>query len=400
MKINSITIFSLQLLPAIATAAAVKNLVVFGDSNSDVGNSQRWSDGPLWSEYLAAGWNATLHSFAYSGSVCDSSMYNSITAENRVPSLKDQLDNYYNLKLNFDPAETVYAFWFGTQDIFEMAKRHGKHEPDYKEITDCIGQQLRVARKAFLSDRFLVLNVPPLEHMPYYQNTEVAANRSQAAIEINKGLEKDVANLNKHHHALEMDYVDIHSLINHIVIDPGIFNFKKPVESFLDECSDEKCKNNGKHYVWWDRTHLTTAFHKLIAKSILEAESYMPKATLTNAIEKQLNDLKSKYHSPKYVVGTSHTGAVEEAARLYDIEKAKPTQPHQPPLEEEDEIQSANDLSSSNTTSPQTFFGLFVFFAIIGIIIAWIKYPNAVIFNCIRGNRDRGKFIPVRNEEA
>lgn len=34
MKIDPITIFSLQLLPAIATAAAVKNLVVFGDSNS------------------------------------------------------------------------------------------------------------------------------------------------------------------------------------------------------------------------------------------------------------------------------------------------------------------------------------------------------------------------------
>lgn len=34
MKIDSITIFSLQLLPTIATAAAVKNLVVFGDSNS------------------------------------------------------------------------------------------------------------------------------------------------------------------------------------------------------------------------------------------------------------------------------------------------------------------------------------------------------------------------------
>lgn len=126
----------------------------------------------------------------------------------------------------------------------------------------------------------------------------------------------------------------------------------------------------------------------------------MPKVTLSNSIEKQLNDPKSKYHSPKYVVGTSHTGAVEEAARLYDIEKSKPTQPQQPPLEEEDEIQSANNMSAINATSPQTFFGLFVFFAIIGIIIAWIKYPNAVIFNCIRGNRDRGKFIPVRNEEA
>lgn len=92
----------------------------------DVGNSQRWSDGPLWSEYLAVGWNASLYSFAYSGSVCDTGIYNSIAKENRVPSLRDQLEAYYNLNLNLKPEETVYAFWFGVQDVHEMSKRHGK----------------------------------------------------------------------------------------------------------------------------------------------------------------------------------------------------------------------------------------------------------------------------------
>jgi hypothetical protein len=92
----------------------------------DVGNSQRWSDGPLWSEYLAMGWNASLYSFAFSGSVCDNNMYNTIAQEDRVPSLKDQLEAYYNLNLNLNSEETVYAFWFGVQDVFEMAKRHGK----------------------------------------------------------------------------------------------------------------------------------------------------------------------------------------------------------------------------------------------------------------------------------
>jgi hypothetical protein len=92
----------------------------------DVGNSQRWSDGPLWSEYLAVGWNASLYSFAYSGSVCDTGIYNSIAKEDRVPSLRDQLEAYYSLNLNLKPEETVYAFWFGVQDVYEMSKRHGK----------------------------------------------------------------------------------------------------------------------------------------------------------------------------------------------------------------------------------------------------------------------------------
>lgn len=109
---------------------------------TDVGNGQRWSNGPLWSEYLALGWNASLYSFAFSGSVCDNGMYNSISSQDKVPSLRDQLEGYYKLGLNLDKEETVYAFWFGMQDVFEMAKRHGKRLPDYKEITDCIGQQL------------------------------------------------------------------------------------------------------------------------------------------------------------------------------------------------------------------------------------------------------------------
>jgi hypothetical protein len=145
MRLFSTSFLTLS-LSAVTMAATVKNLVVFGDSNSgkkkirlvgnqsdiilihktiDVGNGQRWSDGPLWSEFLAVGWNASLYSFAFSGSVCDNSIYNTIAEEDRVPSLRDQLEAYYNLNLNLNPEETVYAFWFGIQDVFEMAKRHG-----------------------------------------------------------------------------------------------------------------------------------------------------------------------------------------------------------------------------------------------------------------------------------
>lgn len=139
---KKLSLLYLLQLSTITFAATVKNLVVFGDSNSgknkqicsneetkeemtDVGNGQRWSNGPLWSEYLALGWNASLYSFAFSGSVCDNGIYNSISKEDKVPSLRDQLEGYYKLGLDLNPQETVYAFWFGVQDVYEMAKRHG-----------------------------------------------------------------------------------------------------------------------------------------------------------------------------------------------------------------------------------------------------------------------------------
>ncbi|GAN03761.1 GDSL family lipase [Mucor ambiguus] len=400
----------LTLAAGIATtvaASTIQNLVVFGDSNSDVGNGQRWSSGPLWSEYLAVGWNASLYSFAYSGSVCDTGMYNSIAKEDRVPSLRDQLEAYYNLNLNLKPEETVYAFWFGVQDVFEMSKRHGRQEPDFKEITDCIGQQLRASRKVFLSDKYLVLNVPPLGQMPYYQESNVAANRSQASVDINRALEKDVGNLNKHHHALEMDYVDIHSLVSDMSVDPTVFGFQNPNASYLDTCYDNaQCKLKESDYIWWDKTHFTTAFHKSIAKSILKAESYTPQVTLTKEIEKQLDNPKSKFHSETYAA-PPFKGLVDDKAKQYDLEKSQVIEPQQPPLEDDTaDFETKDATLVPSKENGHAFIGLFVFVLVIVGIIVWIKFPNFSLFAWVKakvaaitGGRDRGKFTPVRNED-
>ncbi|KAI8967895.1 GDSL-like Lipase/Acylhydrolase-domain-containing protein [Mycotypha africana] len=386
---NALILFSI----AVVSGASVKNIVVFGDSYSDVGNVQRWSNGPNWSEYLAAAWNSSLYNFAYSGAVCDSGKYKTMSKEeNRSASLRDQLEAYYRLNLKLDPAETVYAFWIGVQDVFEMGKN--SQEPDYKGIVDCIGQQLRAARKVFLSDRYLVLNVPPIGKMPYYQNSEIASNKSQAAIDINRGLEKDVTNLNKHHHALEMDYVDIHTLINDIVINPSIFGFKNSNSSYLDDCySRSECSSNENGYIWWDRTHFTSAFHKVIAKSIVEAGSYMPEAVFTSDIEKELESPNSKFHSKKYVV-KSYEGIFDDQAKMFDLQRMQPIEPQQFPLDDETKslYYTANNNAISHKSSEAAIPAWTLAIAILIIcIVAWIKFRKT-------DDQYRGKFVPVRNE--
>lgn len=139
----------------------------------------------------------------------------------------------------------------------------------------------------------------------------------------------------------------------------------------------------------------------MIAKSILEAESYMSKVVITSSMEKQLFDPKSRFHSKKYTVKSgSSTGVLEELGRIYDLEKATPTQPVQPPLE--DDLAYYYQQEEKNAPKSHTFAGLFIVFMIVGGIIAWIKFPNLFIFNWIRSklNRgDHGKFIPVNNRE-
>lgn len=78
----------------------------------DVGNRWQSSNGPGWSQDLAAGWNASLYSFAFSGATCDQSV-------NGTPSIVDQVEMYYHQHLDLPPEETVYAFWIGHDDIHE-----------------------------------------------------------------------------------------------------------------------------------------------------------------------------------------------------------------------------------------------------------------------------------------
>lgn len=108
-----------------AQEETIKNIVVFGDSYSDVGNKQRLTNGPLWSEHLAVGWNASLYSFAFSGAVCENDMYlKQSSSESFIPSIVDQVEMFYkqNLQLNMD--ETAIVFWVGVNDVYKIFEKN------------------------------------------------------------------------------------------------------------------------------------------------------------------------------------------------------------------------------------------------------------------------------------
>lgn len=139
-------LFVVSLLPRklFAMEINVNNLVVFGDSYSgmqfcrtiqnknkrqcvydclDVGNFHRWANGPVWSENVAVGWNAALYSLAYTGAACDNALFPNVS--DLMPSLRDQIEMFYNLGLNMDPEDTVFAVWVGMNDIKKTYEQQG-----------------------------------------------------------------------------------------------------------------------------------------------------------------------------------------------------------------------------------------------------------------------------------
>lgn len=125
--------------------------------------------------------------------------------------------------------------------------------------------------------------------------------------------------------------------------------------------------------------------------------------TLTKEIEKQLKDPKSKFHSKTYAA-PPYKGLVDEKAKQYDLEKSQSIEPQQPPLEDDTaDFETKDATLMPSKENGHAFVGLFIFVLVIVGIIVWIKFPSFSLFAWIKtkfaGNRGRGEFTPVRNEE-
>ncbi|CAO3633973.1 unnamed protein product [Cunninghamella blakesleeana] len=300
------TFLFMSLLPVSIMAAVnkISNVVVFGDSYSDVGNFQRWTNGPLWSENVATGWNASLHSFAYSGAVCDNNLYNhNVSAYYITPSITDQLEHYYNQHLNMDPSNTVFGIWVGVNDIHQAFKDHYDPSiPNMEDIGSCIIHQVKTAHKILKANQIMLFNIPPMEYMPYFRETAMAESRKEAVNQLNQFLKQQVMAVNKEYPALKLDLVDVHTLITDMTKDGEKFGMRNTNTAYWDDCDEGKCGDNGiDEYIWWDRTHLTGGVHHTIGNSILNSGSYVSPTSVNKVkVEKLLLAQESNIRSPIY----------------------------------------------------------------------------------------------------
>ncbi|KAI9305100.1 GDSL-like Lipase/Acylhydrolase-domain-containing protein, partial [Cunninghamella echinulata] len=316
----SLLLFSLIILYISVCLAKVENLVVFGDSYSDVGNVQQNSNGPLWSENLAVAWNASLYSFAFSGSTCDDSNKMTSTA----PSIVDQIEMYYNQQLNLEPENTVYAFWIGYSDLHNMIKKNDK---EYDKVLDCLMQQVANVRKVFGTNRFILFTLAPMDKMPYFSKDESESEKRKEAVDtFNQLLHEKFLNLVKYHNTLELDLVDVHDLLVDMIDSPAEFGFSEGDQAYWDACQG-KCLDAIDDYIWWDKLHLTGGAHRAITTSILMSNSLEPSVTLPSSttIHDLLNQPDSQFKSPIYEA-SYHTGLIDKVLKkLKDVKEKETT---------------------------------------------------------------------------
>ncbi|KAI8337717.1 hypothetical protein BC941DRAFT_426012 [Chlamydoabsidia padenii] len=232
-------------------------LYVYGDSYSEITNSTRKTNGPIWSEQVAKAWGLQLQSFASLGSrTCRAS-------DTASPSIASQVELYRNKVAhgNYNNKNDVHAFFIGITDITNSTKFEANN------LVGCISQQITNLQQVDPQVRVLLLGIPPLEYSPFYANH---TNHDQIKTRVehyNVGLE-DVVLYTKDDLKTPLSYIDTNQLFADILGNPAVYGLKDVDHAYWDQCQG-RCSDSMDSYLWWDKIHLTGAGHKAIADTII-----------------------------------------------------------------------------------------------------------------------------------
>ena len=268
------------------------NLVIFGDSLSDMGNGNadvivstvfssppywngRFSNGPVWIEHISDdfGLNTTFgngvslgDNRAFGGSQTGQG-YSYFT----LPNTGSQINSYLtNVSSNFSNSDVIFI-WAGGNDFL-----YGSANPDL--ISQNMASHIQTLALAGAS-RFVVANLPPLELTPEgaSRTAQQQATMSNDIVIYNNKLAQEVSNLSSSM-ALDITLIDAWSIFNQIVNNAdhvGISNTQDqacmggasvPLVPLPICGSGATVVSNVDEYLFFDKAHPTATMHRIIGK--------------------------------------------------------------------------------------------------------------------------------------
>lgn len=268
------------------------NLVIFGDSLSDMGNGNssaivsavfssppywqgRFSNGPVWIEHVSDSFGLTTtfgdgtaagDNRAFGGSQTGQG-YSYLT----LPNTGSQINNYLaNVQSNFTASDVVFI-WAGGNDFL-----YGTGNPDL--ISQNMASHIRALALAGAS-RFVVANLPPLELTPEGASRTTAQQSTMASdvITYNGKLAQEVNNLTSSMN-LDITLIDAWTLFHQIVNNAehvGITNVQDqactggstvPLVPLPICGSGANIVSNVEQYLFFDRAHPTATMHRIIGE--------------------------------------------------------------------------------------------------------------------------------------
>lgn len=267
----------LTLIASVPTAAKAADLsakfdkiYVFGDSLSDDGNAfkttglppspyykGRFSNGPVWVEDLAValGLNpdpTTNFAFGGANTGSDNTL---IPGVQGLPGLKQQIDSFTATNPSADP-NALYIVWGGANDY--LSGHVTAPTVPVENLSAEVSSLVAVGAK-----NIMVVNLPDLGKLPSTRGTSQTSNSLNTLTSAHNSDLTSTLNSLRQNSGANLITLDVNSLFNRAIADPGEFGFTNVTDSCLSD--SVACTANPNKFLFWDNIHPTAAGHELVA---------------------------------------------------------------------------------------------------------------------------------------
>lgn len=281
-----------------AAPISFSDIYVFGDSLSDTGNTRsqvplgnlapianaagygpngRFSNGPVWHEYLATGLgmpSATFsqgggNNFAYGGARVDN-------ATGVSAGLLTQNTQYFNrLGGASSDSDALFIAWAGGNDMRDLVGNVDPLAAINARLDTWVGMLGGLLTSGVTT--LLVPNLPDLGNIPEFRTGANAASGTAVTAAWNQGLEDRLRELNETTDA-SIYYFDVFGIFNELLDDPASFGFTNTTDEcrsvvpsgFLGLSSTEVACAGADTYAFWDQIHPTTTAHAYLGMQAYE----------------------------------------------------------------------------------------------------------------------------------
>ncbi len=253
-------------VPTTAMAADFRSMVVFGDSNSDTGNlyratkrknpprsryyNGRFSNGPLWIEYVRSKLRIPVRVEAYGGAR---------SGYGGGRGLRRQVDNYIAKRRGRVDPRTLFFIWVGANDAEQLAKGKSEYAVS-RQATNHIATA--VAQIASAGGRiFAVANMANLGKTPIARSDRriSPSQLTRFSRRFNSDLRRALRPIGQ-----SVKIVDVYPLLGAIQARPKRYGLSDARKS----CLAIKCREPNR-FLFLDGKHLTTQGHRQLANYIM-----------------------------------------------------------------------------------------------------------------------------------
>lgn len=268
----------------------INKVVALGDSLSDTGNifnASQWrfpnpnswflghfSNGFVWTEYIAKAKNLPLYNWAVGGAAGEN-QYIALTG------VGDQVSSYLTyakLAKNYKPANTLFTLEFGLNDFMNYNRGVPEVKADYAEAL------IRLTDAG--AKNFMLMTLPDATKAPQFKySTQEEIDKIRAKVlEMNEFIKAQAMYYKAQGYNITL--FDTHALFETLTSAPeehGFVNANDPcldinrsssVDYMYTHALRSECAASGaEKFVFWDVTHPTTATHRYVAEKMLESSN-------------------------------------------------------------------------------------------------------------------------------